>query len=190
MTEITKEKILKAAEKRMVKFGYRKVTMDEIAGDLAMSKNTIYRYFQSKEQIAEIIFENIRTRINNGILDIEKHEKDPLKTISKNILFVQKELSPWFDYFLGDIKIELPQLWEKFIEYRTKKIFEIEGLIKDGIRKKEFRHVNSSIAMRAFLGAIDSVINPEVLQQENIPFEKALEEVLDLWSNGISINKS
>lgn len=185
-TEITKERILKAAEKRMLKFGYRKVTMDEIAGDLSMSKNTIYRYFQSKEQIAEFIFKNLTVRINSGILDIESQEKDPLKAISKNILFVQKELSPWFDYFLGEIKTELPQLWEKFIHYRTEKIFEIEGLIKEGIRENEFRHVNSRIAMRAFLGAIDAVINPEVLQKENISFENALEEVMDLWSNGIS----
>ena len=35
MVPITmKDKILNAAEKRMVKFGYRKVTMDEIAKDL------------------------------------------------------------------------------------------------------------------------------------------------------------
>ena len=173
----------------MLKFGYRKVTMDEIAGDLGMSKNTIYRYFQSKEQIAEVIFEQLKDRINAGILEIEKHEKDPLKVISKNILFVQKELAPWFDYFLADIKTELPQLWEGFIHYRTEKIFEIEALIREGIRKKEFRQVNSMIAMRAFLGAIDAVINPELLHKENISFEKALEEVLDLWSNGISRKK-
>ena len=182
----TKEKIHKASEKRMLRFGYRKVTMDEIASDLGMSKNTIYRYFQSKEQIAEYVFECLTFRINKGLLDIEQHEKDPLKAISKNILFIQKELSPWFEHFLGDIKIELPYLWEKCISYRNEKIFEIEGLIKEGIRKKEFRSVNSVIAMRAFLGAIDAVINPDVLQKENIPFDKAIEEVLDLWSNGIS----
>jgi len=35
------EKILAAAEARMVRLGYHKVTMDEIAADLRMSKNTI-----------------------------------------------------------------------------------------------------------------------------------------------------
>ncbi len=36
------DKILMAAQARMIRFGYHKVTMDEIANDLRMSKNTIY----------------------------------------------------------------------------------------------------------------------------------------------------
>ena len=36
----------------MIKFGYRKVTMDEIAADLHISKNTIYKFFVGKEEIA------------------------------------------------------------------------------------------------------------------------------------------
>ena len=53
--EMIAEKILDASENRMVKFGYRKVTMDEIAQDLAMSKNTIYLYFRSKVDIAKAL---------------------------------------------------------------------------------------------------------------------------------------
>jgi AcrR family transcriptional regulator len=45
-----KEKILDAAEARMIRFGYRKVTMDEIDPGLAVSKNTIYKVFIGKEE--------------------------------------------------------------------------------------------------------------------------------------------
>jgi len=51
-----KEKILNAAEKRMVKFGYRKVTMDGIAQDLTMSKNTIYKFFKVRLRSRRIFF--------------------------------------------------------------------------------------------------------------------------------------
>jgi len=43
--DLTRERILDASMIRMLKFGYRKVTMDEIAQDLVMSKNTIYQNF-------------------------------------------------------------------------------------------------------------------------------------------------
>ena len=185
-----KEKILKACELRMIKFGFRKVGMDEIARDLAISKNTIYKHFQSKEDIAKAIFENLRARINEKILYIEKNEKDPLTVISQNIMFVQKELAPWFEHFLGDIKTELPELWQKFINYRTEKILEVEELIRSGIKKKKFRDVNSMIATRTFLGAIDSVINPDFLQNENISFQNAMEQVVDIWSKGMIKNNN
>ncbi len=180
-----KEKILGAAEKKMVKFGYRKVTMDEIAQDLAMSKNTIYLHFKSKVEIAESLFERLKKRINEGQLRIEKDNKGPLDVISKNTLFVQKELTPWFEHFLGDVKLELPDLWRDFITYRTEKILEIKSLIERGIKKGVFRKINAGLAVRVYLGAIDSIINPEILDQENISFQEALRAVSDIWSKGI-----
>ena len=180
-----KEKILDAAQKRMVEFGYRKVTMDEIANDLIMSKATIYLHFKNKVEIAESLFACLKTRINDGQLKIEKENKNPLDVISKNILFLQKELSPWFEHFLGDIKLEVPELWKDFIAFRTDKILEIKGLIEKGIKKGVFRKVNAGLAVRVYLGAIDSIINPEILEQEQISFQDALEVISDIWSNGI-----
>jgi len=180
-----KAKILNAAEKRMVKFGYRKVTMDEIAKDLGMSKNTIYLHFASKAEMADELFVRLKQRINQGQAVIEKENKNPLDVISRNILFFQKELSPWFEHFLGDVKLDLPDLWNDFTNYRTEKILEIKGLIEKGIRKGIFRKVNPGLAVRVYLGAVDSIINPEILTQENVSFQESLEVVLDIWSKGI-----
>src|SRR5271157_4048395 len=43
--------ILDAAQKRFARYGLSKVTMDEIAADLGMSKAALYYYFQTKEEI-------------------------------------------------------------------------------------------------------------------------------------------
>ena len=185
-----REKILNASEKRMIKFGYRKVLMDEIARDLAMSKNTIYKQFQSKVEIAETLFKRLKTRINENQVRVEKETGDPLQIIYRNVYFLQKELTPWFEHFLTDIKQELPNLCEDFTTYRTEKILEIEKLIKEGIRQGEFRRIDPAIAVRAFLGAVDEIINPEFLRNENISFHKALEGVLDIWANGILKKKN
>jgi AcrR family transcriptional regulator len=37
-----RNRILKAAEERFFRFGFSKVTMDEIASELGMSKKTLY----------------------------------------------------------------------------------------------------------------------------------------------------
>jgi len=178
-------RILDAAEKRMVRFGYRKVTMDEIAADLVMSKNTIYLHFKSKVEIAKGLFDRLEARINNGQAAIEKANKNPLDVISKNIMFFQKELSPWFEHFLKDIKLELPDVWRDFIDFRTDKILEIKELIEKGIKKGIFRKVNSGLAVRVYLGAVDSIINPEILEEEHVSFQEAIEAVIDIWSQGI-----
>jgi AcrR family transcriptional regulator len=49
--DVKKEKILEAAHQRFLHFGYSKTTMNEIAGDLSMSKALLYYYFPDKSQL-------------------------------------------------------------------------------------------------------------------------------------------
>jgi len=47
-----RERILEAAAHRFMELGISKVTLDEIASDLRMSKKTMYKHFPSKEHLA------------------------------------------------------------------------------------------------------------------------------------------
>jgi AcrR family transcriptional regulator len=49
----TRTRILEAAGKRFMHYGYAKTTMAEIARDLNMSTGNLYRFFESKVDIAE-----------------------------------------------------------------------------------------------------------------------------------------
>src|SRR5258707_7926635 len=49
--DIKREKILEAAYQRFLHYGYSKTTMNEIAGDLSMSKALLYYYFPDKSQL-------------------------------------------------------------------------------------------------------------------------------------------
>ena len=184
LKDLTRDRILDAAMVRMLKFGYRKATMDEIAQDLVMSKNTIYQSFQGKREMAEALFERLKAEINHELSLIAESHKDPVEIISKNIFFLQQRLTPWFEHFLGDIKFELPDLWTRFLEFRQEKILNIRALIESGIKKGKFRKINPTLAVRMYMGALDAVINSEFLEKERISFSDALEGVTDLWSNG------
>lgn len=46
-----KAEILKVAERRFIASGYDGVSMDDIAGDLELSKPTLYLYFRNKESL-------------------------------------------------------------------------------------------------------------------------------------------
>src|SRR5688572_22351428 len=47
----TREAILDATDRLMQRFGFRKMTMDDIAREAGVSKRTIYTYFPSKEEV-------------------------------------------------------------------------------------------------------------------------------------------
>ena len=186
---LVKDKILNAAQQRMVKFGYRKVTMDEIAQDLHMSKNTIYKLFVGKEEIAKALVKRLQQQLNIGLSNIEKTKSDPLKIFADSVLLLRKQLGPWFEHFFREIPTELPALWDEFLHFRNEKILSIRSLVEKGSRNGIFRRVNASIATEAYLGAVKAITNPRFLEEENLTFEQALDAVLDLWAHGIWINR-
>jgi TetR/AcrR family transcriptional regulator len=60
--------IIDAARKRFAYYGFSKVTMDEIAGDVGLGKASLYYYFPTKENLFE---EVIKGEKNQFLADIQ-----------------------------------------------------------------------------------------------------------------------
>ena len=60
-----KEKIIEASRNLFHQFGFKKVSMDEIAKEAGVTKKTIYMYFNSKEELLKyFINEEIKNMEN------------------------------------------------------------------------------------------------------------------------------
>ena len=89
-----KEKIIAKASDLFLKLGFKSVTMDDIAGEMCISKKTIYKYFCNKELLIEEstalvhkevhqIIDNIVVKNHNAIeenFEIRKMFKEMFKT--------------------------------------------------------------------------------------------------------------
>ncbi|MGX7667620.1 TetR/AcrR family transcriptional regulator [Flavobacterium pedocola] len=62
-----KEKITSKAREMFLKLGFKSVTMDDIAGEMCISKKTIYKYFCNKEILVEETTERIHNDVNEKI---------------------------------------------------------------------------------------------------------------------------
>src|SRR6202012_3254338 len=65
--DVKKEKILEAAHHRFLHFGYSKTTMNEIAGDLSMSKALLYYYFPDKSQLYVAVMQRVADEYLNQL---------------------------------------------------------------------------------------------------------------------------
>jgi hypothetical protein len=87
-----REKILLGASDLFLNYGFKSVTMDDIANKLGMSKKTIYQHFDNKTKLVEattmFLFENISC----GIDHICALEKNPIEEIYNIKQFVMEHL--------------------------------------------------------------------------------------------------
>ena len=79
-----KEKILKKAIDLFINFGFKSVTMDDIASEMHISKKTIYSHFNNKTKLVEAatfcVFETISNEIN-CICELQKNPIEELYEI-------------------------------------------------------------------------------------------------------------
>ena len=79
------QQIIEAARKLLHQFGFKKVSMDEIANEAGVTKRTIYKYFSSKEEILKyFILEEIKN-MKDIIEEVESKNTDFFEIINQAI---------------------------------------------------------------------------------------------------------
>ncbi|XCF05901.1 TetR/AcrR family transcriptional regulator [Tamlana crocina] len=87
-----KEDILKSAVDLFLNYGFKSVTMDDIASAQGISKKTIYQYFENKTVLVEEAVMYLFQTISSGIEDIRDLEKNPIEEILEIKEFLMQHL--------------------------------------------------------------------------------------------------
>ena len=73
-----REKILLGASDLFLNYGFKSVTMDDIANTLGISKKTIYQHFDNKTKLVDATTMYLFEMISQGINHICSFEKNPI----------------------------------------------------------------------------------------------------------------
>lgn len=87
-----KEKILQTATELFLDQGFKSITMDDIAREMAISKKTIYSHFSNKEAVIEASTSAIFNTICGGIDHILEYKKNPIEELYDIKRFVLEHL--------------------------------------------------------------------------------------------------
>ncbi|RPD95816.1 TetR/AcrR family transcriptional regulator [Aureibaculum marinum] len=87
-----KDKILDTATNLFLNYGFKSVTMDDIAHNMGISKKTIYQHYPNKTKLIEASTIYTSNVINNGINQICKLNKNPIEEVYEIKRFVMKYL--------------------------------------------------------------------------------------------------
>jgi AcrR family transcriptional regulator len=180
-------RIIDAAEKRFSQYGFRRVTMDDIASDLGISKKTLYQNFKSKEDIAWAVKERMHRDIDKLLQRSKKEIPDPIERFKKIMAEVTRRASIIGSSFMTDIKRDIPDLWKECESFRKKEIYKyIGGILEEGVRKGKIKKdINTTIAVMTYLGVVRTVIQPDILMENQFSIEDAFNNILKIFLEGI-----
>lgn len=83
--KVKREQIIEAARKLFHQFGFKKVSMDEIAKEAGVTKKTIYMYFASKEELLKYFIQEEITNMEKIVEKVEAKHQDFFETVNEAI---------------------------------------------------------------------------------------------------------
>lgn len=147
-----KEKIIIKSSQLFLDFGFKSITMDDIASKMGISKKTIYRYFKNKEELVRNSVTYLHEKISNSICEITKQGYNAIEEnfVIKNMftdIFEKSNSSPMFQ-----LQKYYPRIYKNLIENEFI-IFEecvganiIKG-IKEGLYRK---NINEEVILKFY----------------------------------------
>lgn len=185
------EKILKISLELFFKYGIKRVTMDDIARELGMSKKTIYQYYKEKDDIVNQLCEVEMEKNKKKFEDVFSQANDPIHEImliSENMKDMMQHINPIF--FL-DLQKFHPKAFIQFQAFKEECAFkDILRNIKKGKEEGYYKaEIDEEFAARYRLAQIDMLMFGNYFSFDKLSFSKSHELVLDMFVYGISTLK-
>ena len=188
MVKHTKNKILEAAMQLFMKFGFKRMTMDDLSKQLSISKKTIYKFFISKEDILECVFDWKKNQIHNKVQAILDNSKlnymDKLNSIFE---FMTKQISDFNVDFMTEIQFHNPELWKKLQEFKKESVFNLFNKMVDEGKKQGFVRddIDQMVFVNMYYYTILNLMTPEFLATVSYSNKEVYQMIIKVYFEGI-----
>ncbi len=163
-----RQRIVAAARSHFFAYGFRAVTMDDLARELGMSKKTLYAHFPSKAALVEAV---LLDKIRSVEADLKRitfgPSSDFLTTLHQLLAHMQRHLEEIQPPFLRDLRREAPEMFTVVETRRRDMIHQYFGkVVGDGKAAEIIREdVPTELIVEILLGATQAIMNPEKLTE-------------------------
>jgi AcrR family transcriptional regulator len=188
----TRDAILDATDRLLAKYGYKKMTIDDLAAEVGIGKGSVYLHFTSKEEIALSHIDRIIERLTKSLIEIAESRESVdarlRKMIVQRVLF-RFDSVQHYSQSLNELLATLrPRLLERRRRYFDEEAEVFAGVLKEGKKAGGFDIKDPLTAAHAVLDATNALL-PYSLSAyelgERSEIERKTVNVAELILNGL-----
>ena len=186
------ELILEAADRLLARYGYRKMTIDDLAREAGIGKGTVYLHFRSKEDVVLSHMDRIVNRVMARLKEIAASDAPPATKLSEMMVARVMIRFDSVQHFtenisevLRDLRAALLQRREGYFEEEAKLL---SGVLREGQRAGAFRRHEALATARTLVLASNSLLPFSLSTQElgkRREVEQAASRIADLVLEGL-----
>ena len=191
-TREVREAILDATDRFLARYGYKKMTIDDLAQEVGIGKGSIYLHFTSKEEIVLSHIDRIIERLNEELKRIAAQEISPEERLRKmlvtRVLFRFDSVQHYTQSLNDLLSAVRPKLLVRRKHYFSEEAEIFASVIAEGNKLDIFKSENPLETAGTFLLATNSLL-PFSLTTQELGERSEIEEkvlgVADLLLKGL-----
>jgi len=191
-----KDAILDSAERLLARFGYRKMTVEDIAVEAGIGKGTIYLHFNSKEELVLSHVDRLVDRLKNRLREIASSEEPASERVRSMLLtrvLFRFDSIQHYTQSLNDLLAALrPGLLARRAVYFEEEARIFAAVLNDGAQSGEFIFDDAHATAHALLQATNGLLpyslsTRELGEREDV--EQRTADVANLMLRGLVTRK-
>jgi AcrR family transcriptional regulator len=196
-TKEVREAILDATDRLLAQFGYKKMTIDDLAAEVGIGKGSVYLHFTSKEEIVLSHIDRIVERLKDKLRLIAAENissEERLKKMLVTRVLLRFDSVQHYTVSLNDLLAALrPQVLARRKNYFAEEARIFAGVIAEGQLSGDFTDVDSLEIAESLLIATNSLL-PYSLNTRELGAREEIEEktsnLADLLLSGVKRRES
>jgi len=188
----TREAILDATDRLLARYGYKKMTIDDLAREVGIGKGSIYLHFSSKEEIALTHIDRIIDRLKKRLTIIAKDDiacDERIRRMLVERVIFRFDSVQHYTQNLNDMLARLrPQLLERRRKYFEEEAEIFARVLKEGQDNNDFANGDPVETARTLLVATNSLLPYSLSTQElgeRADIENKTRAIADLIIDGL-----
>lgn len=197
--------IVRAAEALILRRGFGRLTMDDLAREAQFSKATLYKYFRSKTEVVAAIFVNYFDRVRKRLERIRERKighaaqlREFIRAVlemheeSRNFsqaLMVDEEFMKKMGVLLADER-RVPAEDRKFVRMMKDRLGALSAILEEflaeGVRRGAFRATNPALTVRMLSVSLSAFAHRQPWQPVEVGVEEATEFIHQFFMHGLA----
>lgn len=157
-----RDAILDATDRLLTRYGYKKMTIDDLAQEVGIGKGSIYLHFSSKEEIALSHIDRIIERLMVVLNEIGSSDESAGERLRKMLVarvLVRFDSVQHYTQSLNDLLLSIrPSLLERRKRYFEEEARVFAGVIEDGQRSGALTAGDATDIANTLLSATNSLL--------------------------------
>jgi AcrR family transcriptional regulator len=182
------QRITETARRHFFAYGFRSVTMDDLAEELGMSKKTLYAHFPSKAALLEAVVLDKSLEIEADLERVTaEYSADFLSKLHQLLGCMQRHLEEIRPPFVRDVRRDAPQMF-KMVENRRRDLIHryFGKLIAEGRQAGIIRKdIPAELIIEILLGTVQAIMNPEKLGELNLTPKVGFSAIITVIFEGV-----